>query len=141
MFTRKYIIQKFTVTGIIFLGKIIMQLNNNVVIVRSLIVHGSHPGEGGAEAGPGVGGGAEAVQLPDGLLQLVSVEDVPEAPGAPRGHPVPGPGAWRGLGSLGETLLCRVLGLLAPGIAWHSLLVLTVNTGADCLPPVQGRPP
>ena len=44
-----------------------MQLNNVVVIVRSLIVCGSHPGEGGSEAGPGVGGGAEAVQLPVGL--------------------------------------------------------------------------
>ena len=78
------------------------------------------------------------MQLSDGLLQLVSVEDVTEAPGAgPRGHPVPGPGAGRGLGGLGETLLGRVLGL----VAWHSLLWLQVNTGADCLPPVQGLPP
>lgn len=63
-----------------------MQLNNVIVhsSVPSNALRGSshylHPGEWGSEGCPGISCGAEAVELPDGLLQLVSVEDVPEAP-------------------------------------------------------------
>ena len=69
-----------------------------------------HPGEGRPEGRPGVGG-AEAVQLPDGLLQLVPVQHVIEPRPVARPRPRPRPGGGRGLGGLSEALLGRVFGL------------------------------
>lgn len=99
MFTRNYSYNtKFTITGIIFLGKIIMQLNKHVVIVRSLIVCHTHTPEKGA---PKLARGSEVVLKLCSCLMVCSslylFRTSPKPPEPPEVTPYPGPelgGVW-----------------------------------------------